>query len=339
MKVKGRRTCIRLWAFLLAGALLAAVCGQSPSHAAGALQWKNGIIVPKGDAGFEFMAQAKNFYAAHGVSVEIVNFEGNIQLNQALIAGAIDSGEESADPVFPAVLRGIDLKIIGSTIPGNPFAVFARRGITSFAELQGKTIGVSAPGSFPDILTRAMMKAKGVDPKSLVIVNAGSDAERYQAMKGGKINAAALSSEFVPQAKADGFNVLGFANEIVPQYPRFMIVANGRALKAKPQAAVGFLAGEMEGLSYALTHREETLALTAKTIKVALDNPRVTYLYDQLKNGNMVSPTCEIPRDKVAWLQDFRISLGVQKERVNLDALIDESYRQEALKIARNILR
>ena len=67
------------------------------------------------------MAEAKNFYAHYGVSVEFVYFVGNVQLNQALVAHEIDSGEESPDPVLAAVLKGIDLKIIGATIPGNPF--------------------------------------------------------------------------------------------------------------------------------------------------------------------------------------------------------------------------
>ncbi len=334
-----RQTRIRLRAFLFIGVLLVAGFGQIPSNAASVLKWKHGIIVPKGDAGFELMALTKNFYARYGVSVEFARFAGNVQINQALIARDIDSGEEGADPVLAAVLKGVDLKIIGSTIPGNPFALYTRSGITSFTELTGKSIGVSAPGSLPDILMRAMLKAKGVDPKSLVVVNAGADAERYQAVKAGKVDAMAASSEFVPQARKDGVNVLGFAKDIVPQYPRFFIVANGKSLRDKPEAAVGFLAGEMEGLSYALTHREETLALTAKTIRVPPDNTRITYLYDEIKNARMVSPTLEIPRDKIAWLQEFRIELGLQKERVNLDTLLDDSFRQKALAVARNVLR
>jgi ABC-type nitrate/sulfonate/bicarbonate transport system substrate-binding protein len=326
-------------ALLLIGALLVAAFGQSPSHAAGPLKWKHGIVVAKGDAGFVLMAQAKNFFTAHGVSVEYVSFVGNIQLNQALIARQIDSGESAPDPAFAAVLKGIDVKIIGATIPGNPFAVYTRREITSFAQLAGKSIGASAPGSFPDILMRAVVQARGVDPKSLVVVNAGSDAERYQAVKGGKVDAAVLSSEFVPQAREDGINVLGFVKDIVPQFPRFVIIANGISLREKPEAAVGFLAGEMEGLSYALTHREEALALTAKTIRVSPDNPRITYLYDELKHGHMVTPTLAIPRDKIEWLQGFRIRLGLQKQRVDLDTLLDDSYRQKALAVAKNVLR
>ncbi len=334
-----RQTRTRVKAFLLLGVLLVVAFGQSPAGAAGAFKWKHGIVAPKGDAGFELMAQAKNFYERHGVSVEFVYFVGNVQLNQALIARQIDSGESAPDPAFAAVLKGIDVKIIGATIPGNPFAAYARADITSFTQLTGKSIGVSAPGSFPDILMRAVVQAKGVDPRSLVVVNAGSDAERYQAVKGGKIDAAVLSSEFVPQARKDGINVLGFVKDIVPQFPRFVIVANGKSLRDKPEAAVGFLAGEMEGLSYALTHREEALALTAKTIRVSPDNSRITYLYDELKRGHMVTPTLTIPRDKIAWLQDFRIRLGLQKQRVNLDTLLDDSYRQKALTVAKNVLR
>jgi hypothetical protein len=129
---------IRSKALLLIGALVVAALGLSPSNAADLPKWKHGIVVPKGDAGFELMAQAKNFYQRYGVSVEFVNFVGNIQLNQALIARQIDSGESGADPAFAAVLKGIDVKIIGATIPGNPFAVYTRPEITSFANSRAR---------------------------------------------------------------------------------------------------------------------------------------------------------------------------------------------------------
>lgn len=328
----------RLARLACAAALLVTACGgqsQPKPGTEGPIPWKHGIIVPKGDAGFELMAQEKGFYKAHGVEVEFQQFAGNIQLNQALIAGAIDSGEESADPAFSADLKGGTLKIIGSTIPGNPFAVFARPGISSFADLKGKTIGVSQPGALPDVLMRAMLKAKGVDPGSVTAVNAGADAERYNAVKGGKIDSAAISSEFVPQSKKDGLNLLGLANDIVPLYPRFVIVANGDALKSRPDGAIRFLAGEMEGLRYALSHRQEELQLTSKTINLPVDDPRITYLFDALKDGNMVAPNCDIPREKIEWLQNLRVDLGIQKSKVDLNTLIDDSYRQKALKQAR----
>lgn len=339
MDISAGVTRIRALALLvvLLVALLAAAGPQGTSAAL--LSWRHGIIAPKGDAGFELMAREKEFFRKYGAAVEIIYFEGNVQLNNAIIAGAVDSGEEAPDPVFAAILKGVNLKIIGSTIPGNPFAVYARSGIESFRDLKGKTIGVSLPGSLPDILMRAMLKAEGVDPRTLVVVNAGADAQRYTAVKNGKIDAAAASSEFVPQAKKDKINVLGFAKDIVPLYPRFVVVANGRSLERNPDAAVAFLAGEMEGLSYALTHRDETLQLAARTIHVSPDSPRLTYLYDALRNDHMVSPTCEIPRDRLEWLQTFRIGLGLQKSRVDLARVIDGSYRDRALTIARNVLR
>lgn len=328
----------RLPPLALAAALLLTACGGQSQPASGTpapIPWKHGIIVPKGDAGFELMAREKGYYKAHGVDVEFQQFAGNVQLNQALIAGVIDSGEESADPAFSADLKGGTLKIIGSTIPGNPFGVLARAGINSFSDLKGKTIGVSQPGALPDVLMRAMLKAKGVDPNSVTAVNAGADAERYNAVKGGKIDAAAVSSEFVPMSKKDGINLLGLANDVVPLYPRFVIVANGDALKSRPDGAVRFLAGEMEGLRYALSHRQEELQLTSRTINLPVDDPRITYLYDAIKDGNMVAPNCDIPRAKIEWLQNLRVDLGIQKSKVDLNTLIDDSFRQKALKLAR----
>jgi NitT/TauT family transport system substrate-binding protein len=316
-------------------AVLLAGCGGSgasgaPSGDGGT--WIHGIVTPKGDAGFILMAQERKLYEQQGIHVEIKPFVGNVQLVQALVSGSIDSAEMAPDPVFDAVNKGGDLKIIGSTLPGLTYVLAAKASIPDFDALQGKSIGVSAPGALPDAVTRAMLGAKGLDPHDLKVVNAGDDAQRFKALLAGRVDAAAVSPEFVPEIEENSeLHVLAQAQDLVPKYPRFMITANGDALERKPNVAVRFLAAEMLGVSYASQHRDAEIALTAKTLDQPPSSPGFAVAYDEIEKAKAASPTSEIPMDKLRWLQDFRSSHGLQKQRIDLSALVDGSFREKAL--------
>lgn len=295
--------------------------------------WVHAVVTPKGDAGYILMAQERKYYEKQGIDVEIKSFTGNIPLNQALASGDVDSVETSPDPVFDAATRGGNAKIIGSTLPGLTYAIIARKDVKSFADLRGEKIGVSLPGSLPDVVVRAMLEGEGLDPKSVKAVNVGHDAQRFQAVSAGRVAAAAVSSEFVPRAEASGgkLHVLGSAEEMVPKYPRFYIAANGDSLEEKPDTAVRFLAATMQGISHAAANRDEALKLSAKTLKTEPSDESLTYLYDRIEEYEAAAPRCEIPMDKLSWLQDYRIKAGLQKEKVDLEELVDPSFKKKAL--------
>lgn len=57
---------------------------------------------------------------------------------------------------------------------------------------------------------------------------------------------------------------MALASDIVPDYPRYSIIARNDRVAAKPQAVRRYLAGLMEGFRYAYAHPGETRSLAAK---------------------------------------------------------------------------
>lgn len=332
-----RKETTRFWlrsvAALGVGALVAGLVGCSNgASGSSADTWVHAIVTPKGDSGFILMAQARKYFQQQGVKVQIKQFTGNIPLNQALASGSVDSIETAPDPIFDAAQRGAHVKIIGSTLPGLTYSLVSKSSVRTLADLKGKAIGVSEPGSLPDVSARAMLKVKGVDPKSVRAVSVGNDAQRFQALLAGRVDAAAVSPEFVPKLKQHpGFHLLASAEDLLPNYPRFVIAANEESLKKKPKAATAFLAAEMEGISYATKHRQAEIDLAAKTLKQPASDPSFAYAYDRIMKYHAASPTSEIPMDKLNWLQQFRLSSGLQKKKINIDDIVDNSFRQKAL--------
>src|SRR5882672_9280618 len=137
--------------------------------------WSHGVIEPKGDAGFSLMVSRRGFDEKRGLKVKIVPIANGTLAHKALLAGEIDSIESSPGSAILAGLRGADLKIVGCNWTGVLHGLVVKSSINSVAELKGKTLGISAPGSLPDLVGRAIFQKYGVDFASVKTASLGSD--------------------------------------------------------------------------------------------------------------------------------------------------------------------
>ncbi len=314
----------------LTGVLVLTMLLAAPAQAQ--VKWKYGLVQSKADAGFFWMAKEKGFFKKRGLDVEFMEFRGDKDVARALLAGEVDAAEISPAAELNAIDRGADLRFIGSSMPGFPYALYVRKDITSWEQLKGKTFGVSSPGSVPEIMAREMMKKKGVDADSIQIVNAGGSGLRIKALVGGKIDATASSSEYIPDVDKLGLKVMALAADLVPEYPRFVIVAQQETLKAKREATISFLAAYMEGMDYAVKHRDETLKLAGKINDKPANDPTLSHMFDEVIAKGYLSVKAEVPRGQIEWLQNVLLKDGTLRKKIDLDKYIDESYRKEALK-------
>ncbi|MGE0626249.1 MAG: ABC transporter substrate-binding protein [Hyphomicrobiaceae bacterium] len=313
--------------------IVLAVFTAGSAHAQALVKWRHGLVDAKADAGIFFMALEKGFFKKHGLDVEFIQLRGDLHVFRALLARELDSAEPSPGAPLNGIDKGADVVFFGSSMEGYPYALFVRKEITSWEQLKGKIFGVSSPGSTPDLIAREMLRAKGIDPSSIQIANAGGTSGRIKALVGGKIDATAAGSEYVAQQDKLGIHALGFAKDLVPNWPRFVFVTERTTLKARRPDLVKFVAGYIEGLSYAMEHREEMIALGKKVAKARPDDPNFAYLFDEAKAGNYVSPTAAMTPAKLRWLHDVLLKAGVLKKPIDLDKHIDLTIREDALKL------
>jgi NitT/TauT family transport system substrate-binding protein len=320
----------------LIAAALGLVLGFSIAASAQTLtKWRHCLVSAKGDAGIYFMAIEKGFFKNHGLDVEYIELRGDADVVRALLADQCDSAEGSPGPDLVAIDRGAPIKFIGSSMIGYPYALYVSKNINSWEDLKGKTLGTSAPGATPELIAREMIRRKGVDPNSLQIANAGGTSGRIKALAGGKIDATAASTEYVPEQEKLGIKVLGLAHDIVPEWPRFLIGVQQKTLAARRDDIVKFMAGYIEGLNYAMNHRDETIALGSKVTKIAATEPIFAAVFDEAKKGNYVSPTAEIPTEKLKWLAGVLLDAKKLTKAADIPSYIDETVRADALKLVK----
>lgn len=319
---------------VLAGGMtlgLAAILRPAAPHAAE--KWRHGIVQAKGDSGFVFMAQHQGFFERRGIAVEFLEFKGGKDVARALLAGELDSADLQAVETLQAVEKGAELRFIGSTIIGYPYALYVRPEIGDWAQLADKKFGISAPGSTPHVMALAMLRARGVDASKVQFMNAGGSASRIKALAAGRLDAVPASSEFMPMAEELGVKVMIHSRDIVPEFPRFFVVARQATLRERSDAVVRFLAGYMEGLRYCADNREATIALSSK-IDGGSEGERYAAIYDEVVGGKLLSLNMEIPADRIVWVRDLMVELAELATRVPVEPLVDGTYRDAALKLA-----
>ena len=310
-------------------ALAAASLALSPALAADKIRF--GVVEAKGDAGILFMPV--KFGPKYGVDIEMMQFASSTTPVKALIAGDIDAFTTTPGVALTAMSRGAKLKFVGCDWPGATYTLYGAPGVKTVADLKGKSVGVSGPGSMPDLFAREVLAEKGLPENDVVFANAGGGSDRFRALEAGVVKATATTSEFEPEAKKRGMTILARAHDQTPNFARNCIVTSDRVIATKRDALVRMLAARMDGLAYAKSHRAETVALARQIAKLPPTDTSAEYIYDEAIRQNDVDPKLVIATAKLQWIEDMLVRHKTVDKALDVKAFIDDGPRQAALKL------
>lgn len=317
---------------ILAG-FFALSIGSTSVIAAEKEKWRFGVVEAKGDAGLLFMPA--KFGGKYDLDIEMVEFASSTTPVKALISGDIDAFTVSPGVALVAMSRGADMKFIGCNWPGATYTLYGAADVKSLQDLKGKSIAVSGPGSMPDLFAREALASSGLVSAQVTFANGGGGSDRYRALAAGVVQATATLSEFEPDAEKRGFNILARASEITPKFARNCIVTTGKTIASRADGLKRFLAANMEAISFALTHRDETIALTREIAKLPADNTGPEFVYDEAVRTKALDPSLAMPVEKLQWIEDMLVRHEVVDSTTEVTAFIDDKPRQAALTLAK----
>lgn len=318
----------------LAASLLLLAFSALPSGAlAQNAKWRHAVLEPKSDAGIILMAAKRGFMEKLGLDVEIIGLKNELLAQRAAVAGEIDSFEGS--PPYAAISTGSKLKVVGCYWTVLPYHIFARESVKSIQDMRGKTIAIAAPGSAPDMVARAIFDFYKVPNDEVKFANVGGDADRYRAVSQGVVDATVVSGEYTPIAGRDKLHSIATAHDALPNYDRLCISMNEASLTKRRPEAVKFLAGEMNGLAYALSHREETIALSRELTGQKADDPRPGWVFDDVLREKAVDAAIPLSVERLKGMQDLMVRSGALNKQSPVDQMVDLKLREEALALTR----
>ena len=313
--------------------VVALTLALGPTPAAAQKVWRHAIIEAKSDAGFAMMV-SRGFAEKQGLKLDIMQIKADQIGLKALLAGELDSYEGGPGGAIVAAARGADVKILGCHWPSLVHGLFARETITGIADLRGKNIAISAPGALPDLLIRAVLEKQGIPATDVKFANMGSDTDRYKALTVGVVDAAIVSTEYLPIAPKT-VKLLATGREVLPNFMRVCMITSGKTLTDKPDEAARFLAAEISALRYAAANRDEEIKLTFEVTKAKADDPRPAFIYDEAVRHKDIDPEIGLPMEKLAWTQEMLLKNGSMPKPVDLAKIVAPDVRAKALELAR----
>ena len=139
------------------------------------------------------IAEQRGYFKAEGLDVTIVDFAGGSRALQAVVGG-------SADVVSGAFEHTINMQHKGQAM--RAFALQGRApmivlgvnpktmaGFKTVADLKGRKIGVTAPGSSTNVMVNFILAKAGLKPSDVSIVGVGGGNGAVAAMRAGQIDA------------------------------------------------------------------------------------------------------------------------------------------------------
>ena len=167
---------------LLALAAFATLCGAARAETLLKVGWCAPVI---NTAAAPFaIAQQMGWNAAGGIRVQLVPLPGSTDCIKEVATGDLPYSQASVEPLAIIRPQGVKAKVYYTAYQSNIYgiAVPADSPIHDYADLRGKSIGVTTMGSAGVIIARALAADAGLNPQTDVRIVVGGEGGQAAAL-------------------------------------------------------------------------------------------------------------------------------------------------------------
>jgi ABC-type nitrate/sulfonate/bicarbonate transport system substrate-binding protein len=160
------------------------------------------------------VALRKDAFRREGIDLVMIPIPGGTdRIVAALDKGEIDAGKNATPYMIQAALGGSDAVAIISQTANPVYSLIVRPGIKSFADLKGKTLGLSTGGDTITLSTVRLLTAKGIKASDYTAKAVVGTPARFACLKSGECAAVPMGQPEDIEAIKEGFPRLGFTYE------------------------------------------------------------------------------------------------------------------------------
>ncbi len=139
------------------------------------------------------LAEQLGYFKAEGLDVTIVDFAGGARALQAVVGGSADVVSGAFEHTVNMQAKGQRLRafVLQGRAPQIVLGVNPKTmaGYKTVADLKGKKIGVTAPGSSTNVMVNFILAKAGLKPSDVSIIGVGAAQGAVAAMRSGQIDA------------------------------------------------------------------------------------------------------------------------------------------------------
>ncbi|MEF7614255.1 ABC transporter substrate-binding protein [Aquincola sp. MAHUQ-54] len=139
------------------------------------------------------VAEQLGYFKDEGLEVSIVDFAGGSQALRAVVGGSADVVSGAFEHTINMQTKGQRLRafVLQGRAPQIVLGVNPKTmpNFKTVADLKGKKIGVTAPGSSTNVMTNFVLAKAGLKPSDVSIIGVGATQGAVAAMRSGQIDA------------------------------------------------------------------------------------------------------------------------------------------------------
>ncbi len=216
-----------------------------------------------------------------GTALETQVFTAGPAAVEALNAGAIDAAYLGPNPALNSFVQssGESIRIIAGAASGGAQLV-VRAGITSAAQLSGKTIATPQLGGTQDVAARTWLADHGLETTTSgggdVTINPTDNAQTLRLFQDGKIDGAWVAEPWASRLVLQGGGkVLVNEAELWDQgrFSTTILVVNKSFLEQHPQTVEALLNGHVDSLTWLTGHPKEAGTVINAALQEAIGQP------------------------------------------------------------------
>lgn len=269
-----------------------------------------------------YTALENNLFEKYGFKTEHVFIRGSGASLAALMADEIQFLYCAADATLPALVSGVDVKLVASPLVKLPYVLVTRKEIRRLEDLKGKSLGVARAGDLSDRLSRMLVKKLNI-PEVTMRPIGGSQSERYQAMATNIVQGVVITPPLDVRARNEGYNALYRLIDLDIPFLYSSLHVSARAVRERPETVQRMVAAFADAIHFADKHPAKAKAAIAKVMRVK-DEEALQVSYN-VYTKDIVDRRMIVPAAAVADSVEMIRGLGTPVKRKTED-IYDNSF-------------
>jgi NitT/TauT family transport system substrate-binding protein len=251
------------------------------------------------------IAENLGYFKAEGLDVTIADFAGGSRALQAVVGGSADVVSGAFEHTLNMQAKGLKLRafVLQGRAPQVVLGINPKTmsGYKSVADLKGKKIGVTAPGSSTNVMANFVLAKAGLKPSDVSIIGVGAASGAVAAMRAGQIDAISNLDPVITLLQRSGDLKIISDSRIVAEADRVFGGPMPAGCMYAPQAFIDKNPATTQALANAMVRADKWIqaAGPADIIKAVPESyllgDRAVYIEAFLASKGALSPDGSIP--------------------------------------------
>ncbi|MCX4765144.1 ABC transporter substrate-binding protein [Streptomyces sp. NBC_01275] len=273
-RIARRRAVLALSACVVVLSLTTTACGGDSAADATSADGKAKITVLRSNGAiFEplYIAEQQGYFEAAGLDVTIkAGAQDTSQNAPSVLNGEAQFAMTDSSGFLKGAAQDMPIRIVTGlqsattrTAPTDGLLVKEKSEITSFADLEGRTVGISALGGTIQFICEYLVQKAGGDPSKVKFV-ALPTTSLTDAATSGKTDAIFSFGPFYAAAQESGLRTVGNGMNDLPGMVQGVLFSSQKYLAANGDTAKKFIDAVAQAIAYANAHPAAVKAIDKK---------------------------------------------------------------------------